>query len=705
MEDLTGRQLGPYRVVAPLGEGGMASVYKGFQPSVERFVALKILPRHFASDPEFVARFKQESRVIAKLQHVHILPVHDYGEDQGYTYIVMPFLEAGTLANEIAKGAMDLGRVLEVTRQLGSALDYAHSRGIVHRDVKPANVLIDPTGNCLLTDFGIAKIVSQTVSLTQTGGIVGTPAYMSPEQIGAGELDGRSDLYSLGVVIFEMVTGRVPFQAETPAAALVKHLHDPLPMPSSLRPDLPEGVEKVIMKALSKSRHDRYQTAEELIESLDRALAPGVARSKREDTAAASLPHAKPETMVPESPTRRSVRLRTVLLFAIPSAGLIMLIAGAMVLGPQLLTAANRAVAQPSPTVAERLAIRASPTATAEPSRDATKTSVPATATPTEVEVQPALFSQLGTTERLYPSQNQGGALSPDGSQIALGLLTAGNLELSLAGVTPTPLPSNGLLIYRTADLIAADTIEMGVAVRGVAWTEEGIWASLEGGELFRVSPDGSIDERVAIIGNDHVGGLAVSPAGRYLAAWSFQSTDVLVIDTETGQTVTRLRDHPDGIGAVAFSPDGSRIASSGGSSLLIWDAQSGQLETSLQGHEHFIFGIGWSPDGSRLVTASEDGTLGIWSADTGELLFRPYPAAGNLRSVAVSPDGRYVAAGSSTGAVPIWDLENGQLVSTLEDDWVVQSLIWAPDGRLFSITTASSAVRGGRVTAWGQIQ
>ncbi len=268
MEDLTGKQLGPYQVVAPLGEGGMAAVYKAYQPGMDRYVALKILPRKLAEDPQFVGRFKQEAKVLAKLQHPHILPVFDFGEADGYTYIVMPFVESGTLADLLRGQPLPLKQIRSIVSQVGGALHYAHTHGLVHRDVKPSNVLVDESGNCLLTDFGIAKMVEGTAKFTGTGGVIGTPAYMSPEQGRGEKLDGRSDIYSLGIMLFEMATGRVPFNAETPVAIIFKHISDPLPMPRATNPALPESVERVILKALAKNPEERFQKAEEMVEAL-----------------------------------------------------------------------------------------------------------------------------------------------------------------------------------------------------------------------------------------------------------------------------------------------------------------------------------------------------------------------------------------------------------------------------------------------------
>lgn len=267
-----GATLGAYRIIQQVGEGGMAKVYKAYQPSMERYVALKVLPSHYAEDPQFVERFIREARTIARLEHKNILPVYDFGEEQGITYLAMRYVEGGTLKELLTKGRLSLGDTLDLMTQICSALDYAHRRNVVHRDVKPSNVMLDDEGAPYLMDFGIAKVLGTGGDLTATGAAIGTPAYMAPEQAVGGKVDGRTDIYALGVVLYEMVVGRVPFRADTPMAVLMAHLREPLPLPSQVAPGIAEPIEAVIIKALAKEPNDRYQTANELAHALQQAV-------------------------------------------------------------------------------------------------------------------------------------------------------------------------------------------------------------------------------------------------------------------------------------------------------------------------------------------------------------------------------------------------------------------------------------------------
>src|SRR5215207_3022998 len=269
-----GQMLGNYRIISQVGQGGMATVYKAYQPSMDRHVAVKVLPSQLAESKEFVARFKQEAHTIARLEHPHILPVFDYGESDGTAYFVMRYLEAGTLKDRMVAGRpLPLDEIDRLFTQLTDALSYAHSHGVIHRDLKPANALVDANGNLFLTDFGIAKILEEaSPRLTQTDAIMGTPAYISPEQAQALKVDQRSDIYSFGIILYEMVTGRVPFVADTPLAVIIKHVSDPLPLPSSVKSDIPESIERVILKALAKNPDDRFATVADFASAWKQAL-------------------------------------------------------------------------------------------------------------------------------------------------------------------------------------------------------------------------------------------------------------------------------------------------------------------------------------------------------------------------------------------------------------------------------------------------
>jgi serine/threonine-protein kinase len=280
LTDLTGTTLGKYRLIEKLGQGGMAQVYKAYQPDLDRYVAVKVLHPHLTSDEEFVARFRREARAIAALEHPHSVRVYDFDTDRHLAFIVMEYLTGVSLKARLRDLScrdqyMDLAEVCRIIGALAGALDYAHAHGVIHRDIKPANVLLTHEGRPVLTDFGIARMIDTTI-ITGSSGTLGTPAYMSPEQ-GKGEPgDARSDIYALGVMFYQLCTNHLPFDADTPYAIILKHLTAPLPPPRSLRPDLPPGVERVILKALAKDPNDRYQTAGEMGEAVRAITEPGV---------------------------------------------------------------------------------------------------------------------------------------------------------------------------------------------------------------------------------------------------------------------------------------------------------------------------------------------------------------------------------------------------------------------------------------------
>lgn len=278
-----GQMLGSYRIISQIGQGGMATIYKAYQASMDRNVAIKVLPNRLAESSEFTKRFQQEARIIARLEHPHILPVFDYGESDGIPYFVMRYFEDGSLQNRMEAGPLSLTEIDRIFTQLADALGYAHSHGVIHRDLKPSNALLDSQGNLFLTDFGIAKILESTsTQLTQADVIMGTPAYISPEQAQSRTVDQRTDIYSLGIILYEMVTGRVPFVAETPLAVVLMHVSDRLPLPTSIKADTPESIERVILKALAKEPDDRFSTAGEFLAAWHSALEDTGSKSERQ---------------------------------------------------------------------------------------------------------------------------------------------------------------------------------------------------------------------------------------------------------------------------------------------------------------------------------------------------------------------------------------------------------------------------------------
>jgi serine/threonine protein kinase len=257
------RRIASYTLLEPIGHGGMAVVYRARQESLDRTVAVKVLSEHLAASTEFLERFRREARTAANLRHPNVITVHDYGQDErGVPYLVLEYIEGATLADLMDAG-LDDGRIPTLLDQIAAGLDYAHARGVIHRDIKPGNVLITEDGRAVLADFGLAWLL-EGAHLTLTGGVIGTPEYMSPEQAAGEPIDHRSDVYALGVVLYEMLVGERPFVAETPIGVLLKHLQDPAPSVLDARPDLPPAVGQVLARCLLKDPVQRYASAGEL---------------------------------------------------------------------------------------------------------------------------------------------------------------------------------------------------------------------------------------------------------------------------------------------------------------------------------------------------------------------------------------------------------------------------------------------------------
>jgi len=368
-------KIGRYEIKSELGRGGMATVYRGWDPLFEREVAVKVLPPELLhSDPQFKMRFEREAKIIASLEHPSIVPVYDVGDDTGQPYFVMRYMSGGSLSDRIKAKNLTVDDALKILGQLAPGLDEAHVKGIVHRDLKPSNILFDGKGTPYISDFGIAKL-SQAQSGNMTGSaIIGTPAYMAPEQAQGTGVDGRTDIYAVGIILFEMLTGKQPYEADTPMAVAFKHITDPVPNIHEANPDLPEAVDTVIHKAMAKSKDDRFSTATDMVDTL-RSISSGHKVSVEMPTikgalpkAGAQIPAAKTAMASPKAAEMPAARTFNIWLIIVPVILFAVLGGG----GYFVFSLINRPAATEAPTLTQAAII---PTDTAESVPQATETS------------------------------------------------------------------------------------------------------------------------------------------------------------------------------------------------------------------------------------------------------------------------------------------------------------------------------------------
>jgi WD40 repeat protein/tRNA A-37 threonylcarbamoyl transferase component Bud32 len=657
MEDLSGKQLGQYRILEPLGRGGMATVFKAYQPGMDRYVAVKVLPKAYANEPGFLARFHQEARVIANLEHPHILPVHDFGEAEGYTYLVMRYVEGGTLA-ELLRGPLDLPAVKQIISQLSSALDYAHQHGVIHRDIKPSNVLIDQQGNAQLTDFGLAKIVEKTTQLTVSGAFLGTPKYASPEQGKSEPLSGRSDIYSLGVILYEMVTGRVPFEAETPLALLFKHVHDPLPLPRSVNPAIPEDLERIILKALAKDPEDRYAAAGDLAIELNRVDAGLQAATTLDQTAPPRLPQ----------PIRLPWKW-----FAIGGLGVALLGILAYFTWPRQIPAPLELA---TPTT--RQATKESQVS--QPPRRPTQSESPEVPTMITLESLP----QLGEVGLLTKGTINTIEINPNGGTVAIG-----------GGM--------GVWLYQLDLMLPDQYLNPGSPVSDIAWSPDGsLIAMASQNGLGTVWDIDNGEKRFSLIG--HAGSMQSitwSPDGNRLATAAFDST-LRTWSAETGSVIQRANDLTGGTVALAWSPRGDLLATGSiDGTVRLWDPNQLTMQQLLGRHDGGVDEVEWSPDGSMLMSGGRDGRLRLWDIERGVEVFDLLAFGFSVPGLAWSPEGdQIVEAGGlgHLGNVGVWDLDLEEELDAIDDiflDFVVD-VDWSRDG-----SRIVAGTRRGTIVLW----
>src|SRR3954449_6656403 len=306
-----------YRLDEKIGSGGMSSVYRAFDPTLERWVAIKLMHRDISDDPDQLERFRREARTVARLNHPHVVTVIDAGEDEGNPYIVFEYVEGETLKDRIKRcGRLPVAEAVAYAIEIARALEAAHAQRLVHRDVKPQNVLIDGEGRAKVTDFGIARSL-EGQGLTATGRVLGTTDYVSPEQALGHQVDEQSDIYSLGVVLYEMLAGETPFSADTQVAVAMKHVKDPLPDVQRRRPEVSAALAAIMERATAKETRNRYRTVDEMVHDLEQVLAIEAARAGETSGEATAVLQALPGDTADYAPARLRRPRRTLILAAL----------------------------------------------------------------------------------------------------------------------------------------------------------------------------------------------------------------------------------------------------------------------------------------------------------------------------------------------------------------------------------------------------
>jgi WD40 repeat protein len=669
-----------YEILRELGAGGMAVVYEAYQVRLKRNVALNMALQKPQSDPDSVQRFQVEAEASASLHHPNIVEIYESGESEGRAYYSMELVEGGDLSQELASGPISTRRAAQVTEVLARAIHHAHQRGILHRDLKPANVLITPEGVPKIADFGLAKHLGEDLGQTQSGTILGSPCYMSPEQASGNirEAGPGTDIYSLGAILYEMLTGSPPFRSRTPLDTFRKLLNEDPERPRRLRPKVPRDLETICLKCLEKSPRRRYSSALELAEDLDRFL---------------NFDSVRARPVTPPERVWRWCRRKTSLAVAMGLAafgtataiGLSIFLAAyhyqaAARIGGALrevqsrrrqvdLMAADLAYDRGQAfceqgDVAQGVHWLVRGLTTASHARDA--------------DLEDAFRRNLsGWLKRIHPFRARfehpgpihAVAFSPDGRMAA----TAGE------GGTIW------LWDVATGDPIG-DGLHHSAKVGALAFSPDSR-TLLTGGEdcfarLWDVAT--GTEEDLSFHHESSVLGVAFSPDGRKVVTAGTDST-AQIWDAGSGDPIGRTMQHKGYVDGVAFAPDSRAVlTASWDRTAQLWDANTGDPIGSPLSHEDWVSSVAFSPDGKTLLTGSYDRTARLWDCQTGRPIGEPFRHQHCVASVAFAPDGRSLLTGSYDGTARLWDVRSGRpLGALLRHQHTVSAVAFSPDGQL----------------------
>jgi len=712
---------GRYQVESLLGQGGMSAVYRATDPNLRRLVAIKMIHAHLSDDPSFIGRFKEEAAAVARLRHPNIVQVHDFNIDGETYYMVMEYLVGETLQARLKRlnasnRHMPLDEALRLCIQLCDAAGYAHNHELVHRDIKPANIMLNVNGQAILMDFGIVKIIGGDYQ-TATGATIGTAMYMSPEQIRSERIDNRADIYSLGVTLYEMLSGQPPYTADSALTLMMMVLNDPLPDLSESRAGIPESLLAVVQKALAKEPTERFQTMAEMAYAL-RQVQPELAKQTP----------AQVSTVVDE-----------------PEGGRAGPITGADKTSEEAIAGFPQVGQSEAPSPADGLRELEDKIPSAPKFRDAPTEGSPALSTPFSVR---AWFTArqgyrrflLAAASLLVLAVIVTGALTylnarkppgvqlvpvslpadPVNAQTAQAVVSLGRWETDSSIEKLTFSPDGSLLgsahnrdwvrfssyrYYNALWQVQAGSLQK-YLLGHTQWVSDAAFspngqlfgsASEDGILLLWGLSDGSLVRKIESP-NDGLTSIAFSPNNMLLAAGSWDGI-VSLWQVNNGNLLRTLQETDYSLRDVEFSPDGTLLASaSDDNSILVWRVSDGKLVSKLQDHTGPVYKAVFSPDGSLLASASEDHTIKLWTLSESSLLRSLTGHTEAVYDVAFSPDGSLLVSGSGDGEVRLWQVSDGQLLNKLiEQSDSVKSVAFSPDGHLLV-----SGAANGVIQFWG---